>query len=140
MGNRLKSYREGASLSVISVAEALKIHRSTINGIESGKINFSINLFAKLLSHYGTDLGEFLRGFQMSDIPDEDLACHDMLNQILRSGIKEQVQGIRINLEAISEKVARLLKARDSPNPAMGEGKDSTVGSAAGRRQKQKHK
>jgi len=116
MGARLRHYRESAGLSILDVETRTKIRRSHLYRIEAGKANFSIDVFEKLLKACGVTLEEFLAGLRTSEIPSDVDDLYQMLDIIVGGKIPRQIEGIRVNLEAISEKVLRLIKARASPH------------------------
>lgn len=116
MGARFRKLREESGVTVSTLAERSGKDRSYIHDIETGRANFSIDIFAQLLSHCGVDFEEFLTGLEPSDAPAHHQEFYRMLRIILNSGIKDLIQGIRVNLEAISEKAVRLQNARASPS------------------------
>lgn len=125
-GERLKLYRKSAGLSVIELAERAQTARQVIYDIEKGNANYTVDQFIKVIRGCGVSVDEFLRG--VSAEPTEFHDLFHMLRIIATSGNKDLVHGIRINLEAISEKAVRLQKTRASPGPEIREGQDAVEG------------
>ena len=118
LGARLKKYREElAGRSVDEVAKDIGVGRQYVYQMEKGKANFAIDKYIRALRACGVSFEEFLEAMQSSDIPAEHRPFYDMLAVILKSGKKELIDGIRVNLEAISEKVQRLQKIEKDDKP-----------------------
>lgn len=128
LGPQLKRYREGAQLTVAAVAKAVGVGRQYIYLVEAGTANFTIETLVKYLRACGVPFEEFLRGMRAGDISPAEQRHRQMLNIIHKSDIADLVKGIEVNLEAISEKALRLVKARASPRPESGVGAGSTEG------------
>lgn len=110
MGRRLRELREQAGISVAGLAKQCKLDRTYIYDVENGTANWTIEHFATLLSACHSSLESFLAGLNSSDFSPEDETFHRMLGVILASGDDDLRFGIRINLEAISEKAVRVRK------------------------------
>lgn len=54
--NRVKKYRVNLGLSQLSLAKSIGVSRQTINMIENGKYNPSLDLCINLAKELGTDL------------------------------------------------------------------------------------
>ncbi len=112
-GKRLTLYRESAGLSVAELAQKAKTARQVIYDIENGSKNYTIDKFVRLLNACGISVEEFLRGSSGESEEFQDL--YYMLRAIIKSGNKDLIHGIRISLDAVSEKARRL--RRENPNP-----------------------
>ena len=113
IGKRLRELREAAGITVASIekrskADGKKIDRTYIYDIENGNANWSIEHLARILSYCHSSLESFFFGLQKSDIPVEQQPFHRMLATILNSKDPDLTFGIRVNLEAISEKAIRV--------------------------------
>jgi hypothetical protein len=161
MGDRLKHYMEKAELSVPKLESILeaKPRRSYIYKILEGTANFSINIYEKLLKTCNNvTLAECLRSLRdESGIPPDCADLYEKLDAIvaakhLGEEFARQVEGIRVNLEAI-ELTVRLMKdrlephhpneksqkkTRAQPSPTQGEG-DGTQGWDGARTAPRKH-
>jgi hypothetical protein len=109
MGQKLKDYR--GARRVVDVESATNIDKTTIYGIERGDINWTIDKVATLLAHYGTSLEDFLTGFKPSKAEADRQEFYRLLNIILDSGKTKQIDGIRVNLDAIADKCIALVEA-----------------------------
>jgi transcriptional regulator with XRE-family HTH domain len=112
IGKKLEGIRVKAGLSPGAIVkraklDGVKIDRSYIYDIESGEANWSIDKLTKILQYCHTSLESFFFGLQRSDIPPDHQPFHRMLEEILKSQDPDLTFGIRVNLEAISEKAAR---------------------------------
>ena len=54
--NRVKEFRQGKKLSQLALAKEIGVARQTVNLIENGKYNPSLELCIKLAEILGTDL------------------------------------------------------------------------------------
>ena len=133
MGERIKAYRTSKGLRVEDVAEATGIDKTTIYGIEAGRFNFTIDMFAKLLIHYKISFYDFLVGLKEDGYNEHDRELHRKLQVILDSNLPFHVQGITLNLQAIQELVERTLNPRrgrageDSERAKQGEKQSANV-------------
>ena len=122
IGQQFARLREEAGISQNKLAamargaEVTGANRSYIIDIEKGRANPTIETLANLLSLCGYDFEEFLTGMKASKVPPQHQNFHRMLSVILNSGNEDLIHGIRVNLEALSEKVMRL-RTRTTPNP-----------------------
>lgn len=113
LGERLKWYREHvAEISILELARKTETARQIIYDIEKGEYNFSIDAFEKILAGCGVSIEQLLRGMVPEDVNPAHEKFHAMLRTILDADDPELTVGIKINLEAISEKAARLKRAR----------------------------
>ena len=64
MKNKIKQFREEKKISQQELAELLNVSRQTINSIENGKFDPSLNLTIKIVRFFKKDLEEI---FQMND-------------------------------------------------------------------------
>ena len=64
MKNKIKQFREEKKISQQELAELLNVSRQTINSIENGKFDPSLNLTIKIDRFFKKDLEEI---FQMND-------------------------------------------------------------------------
>jgi transcriptional regulator with XRE-family HTH domain len=122
IGERLKELRKKAGVSPLfieqqSEKDGKKIDRTYIYDIEKGNANWSIDHLARILAYCHSSLESFFMGFQRSDVPLDHQPFHRMLMEILSSGDPDLVFGIRVNLEAISEKAARVKAPRQEHPP-----------------------
>jgi len=140
MGARLRRLREEAGIPVTQLAEDADIDRSYIHDIEAGRANPTLDVYAKLLSFCHVDFHEFLTGLQSTDVPLKHAEMQRMLSVILNSGVEDLIQGIRVNLEALSEKAMRLQKTRASPRPETREGRGGKESRGAGRSEERKRR
>jgi putative transcriptional regulator len=62
--NKIKQFREEKKISQQELAELLNVSRQTINSIENGKFDPSLNLTIKIVRFFKKDLEEI---FQMND-------------------------------------------------------------------------
>ena len=120
IGKRLRDLREGAGITVSEIARNASMDRTYIHDIEAGRANWSIDHLARLLQQYHSSLESFFVGMRSNEIPPEHADLFRMLAIILDSRDPDLAFGIRVNLEAISEKAARIRRARDSPSPSKG--------------------
>jgi transcriptional regulator with XRE-family HTH domain len=116
MGERLQRLRLDAGLSVTKLAKLTKRDRTYIHDIEAGRANPTIEHYAELLSKCGVDFEDFLLGFRLETVPREHHEFHRMLSVILNSKVGDLVHGIRVNLEALSEKAARMKASQKKRN------------------------
>src|SRR5213593_958285 len=128
IGQHFTRLREEAGISQNKLADMARkaeltgANRSYIIDIEKGRANPTIETFANLLSLCGYDLEEFLTGLKSSNVPPGHHNFHRMLSVILNSGNDDLIHGLRVSLEALSEKAARLMKARASPTNSPSSG------------------
>lgn len=115
LGERLAAYRKIAGLSVGQLARKAGTPRQYIYDIEAGKVNFSLDQYTKLLMGCGASFEELLAGTNTSTVSPAFRDLFEMLLTIVSSGNKDLIHGIRVNLDAISEKAVRLMKIRGSP-------------------------
>jgi transcriptional regulator with XRE-family HTH domain len=141
IARKFREAREGAGMSqnrLAALAKDLGIpgERTTIIDIEQGRANPTIEYLAGLLSLCGVDFDDFLTGMNVSGEPLAHQRFHRLLADILRSGKKELIQAIGVNLEAIAEKAGRLKMRRPrEPTPDPGEdGRDEAVSQQAKRK------
>lgn len=59
--NQLKSYRTEKEITQKELAEEMNVSRQTINAIETGKYNPSLELALKVADYFSTDLEEIFR-------------------------------------------------------------------------------
>lgn len=64
MKNKIKQFREEKKISQQELAELLNVSRQTINSIENGKFDPSLNLTIKIVRFFKKDLEEI---FQIND-------------------------------------------------------------------------
>ena len=68
MKNKIKQFREEKNISQQELAELLNVSRQTINSIENGKFDPSLNLTIKIVRFFKKDLEEI---FQMNDLKED---------------------------------------------------------------------
>ena len=68
MKNKIKQFREEKKISQQELAELLNVSRKTINSIENGKFDPSLNLTIKIVRFFKKDLEEV---FQMNDLKED---------------------------------------------------------------------
>jgi len=119
LGEQLRQWREAAGLSILQLAEKMGTKRTFIYDIEAGRKNFTVDYWEKLLRACGVPPEEGLRGFSTSDMPREFQDLFRMLAIIVTKGNDDLIHGIRVNLDAISDKALRLHRPR-SPSPSPG--------------------
>ena len=68
MKNKIKQFREEKKISQQELAELLNVSRQTINSIENGKFDPSLNLTIKIVRFFKRDLEEI---FQMNDLKED---------------------------------------------------------------------
>ena len=68
MKNKIKQFREEKKISQQEFAELLNVSRQTINSIENGKFDPSLNLTIKIVRFFKKDLEEI---FQMNDLKED---------------------------------------------------------------------
>lgn len=68
MKNKIKQFREEKKISQQKLAELLNVSRQTINSIENGKFDPSLNLTIKIVRFFKKDLEEI---FQMNDLKED---------------------------------------------------------------------
>ncbi len=68
MKNKIKQFREEKKISQQELAELLNVSRQTINSIENGKFDPSLNLTIKIVRFFKKDLEEI---FQMNDLKED---------------------------------------------------------------------
>jgi putative transcriptional regulator len=66
--NKIKQFREEKKISQQELAELLNVSRQTINSIENGKFDPSLNLTIKIVRFFKKDLEEI---FQMNDLKED---------------------------------------------------------------------
>jgi len=66
--NKIKQFREEKKISQQEFAELLNVSRQTINSIENGKFDPSLNLTIKIVRFFKKDLEEI---FQMNDLKED---------------------------------------------------------------------
>lgn len=107
LGQQLKVLRESSGLTHKQLAEKLQCSRAWIYDVEEGRKNFTIDEYERLLHGCNASVESAMRGLNTSDIPAEFHDLYWMLRAIINSGNGKLVDGIRVNLEAISEKAMR---------------------------------
>lgn len=107
LGQQLKTLRESSGLSIKDLAEKLKCSRAWIYDVEHGRKNFTIDEYERLLQGCNASVESAMKGLNTSDIPAKFHDLYWMLRTIVNSGSGKLVDGIRVNLEAISEKAMR---------------------------------
>ena len=68
MKNKIQQFREEKKISQQELAELLNVSRQTINSIENGKFDPSLNLTIKIVRFFKKDLEEI---FQMNDLKED---------------------------------------------------------------------
>jgi len=127
LGHQLTIMRQAAGLSEGELADKLKCSRAWIYDVEAGRKNFTINEYDRLIQGCGTSTEQALAGLNTSDVPTEFHDLYWNLRTIIMTDNKDLIFGIRVNLDAISEKARNLKKARTpkprprSPTPEPGE-------------------
>jgi len=66
--NKIKQFLEEKKISQQELAELLNVSRQTINSIENGKFDPSLNLTIKIVRFFKKDLEEI---FQMNDLKED---------------------------------------------------------------------
>jgi putative transcriptional regulator len=66
--NKIKQFREEKKIGQQELAELLNVSRQTINSIENGKFDPSLNLTIKIVRFFKKDLEEI---FQMNDLKED---------------------------------------------------------------------
>jgi putative transcriptional regulator len=66
--NKIKQFREEKKISQQELAELLNVSRQTINSIENGKFDPSLNLTIQIVRFFKKDLEEI---FQMNDLKED---------------------------------------------------------------------
>lgn len=110
LGERLRRYRESLGISVQRLANAAGVSRQYVHLVEKGGANLTIDTYVNMLWACGVSFNEFLRGLHSSDIPESHQHAHQWLHEILDSEQDRVIEGILINLQAISL-LARTLKS-----------------------------
>jgi transcriptional regulator with XRE-family HTH domain len=108
LGAELRALREAAGINPADLAKKLGTSRAGIYEIEAGQKNFTVDQFDKLLRACGLSAERLLAGLSKSDLPYADQDFYRMLRIILESGDPDLRHGIRVNLDAISDKALRL--------------------------------
>jgi transcriptional regulator with XRE-family HTH domain len=116
LGKRLTAYRNAAGLSVAQLAKKAKTPRQYIYDIEAGKVNFTVDQYTKLLAGCGASFEELLAGTNTSTISPAFRDLFEMLTTIVNSGNSDLLHGVRVSLDAISDRASRLMKVRESPS------------------------
>jgi transcriptional regulator with XRE-family HTH domain len=138
LGERLKAYRKMAGLSVAQLGEKVNTPRQYIYDIEAGRVNYTVDQFARLLAGCGTSFEELLAGTNTSAVPVAFQDLFQMLQTIISSGNADLLHGIRVNLDAISDKALRMMKARASPSPEARVGQEAGGGTHTGGQRRRK--
>jgi transcriptional regulator with XRE-family HTH domain len=128
-GEKLRRYRVKTGRAVEDLAEEAGIGRQHWHSVESGeKVSVPLGTFVRMLRACGVPFSEFLRGMSTSDIPFEDQPMHEMLADVLRSGVPSLRETVSTSLKALSMMAAglksersRSKKKKPPPNPALGE-------------------
>lgn len=138
LGQKLKHYRETfANLTQQELADRAKIDRSWVINIEKGHSNYSIDEFISLVTNCGVSFESFLAGLEQTNIKPEHRDFHRDLNTILNSNDDDLVNGIRVNLRAISkEAVALKAASRAAKRTAANESAGQRTGAAIPNRKK----
>ena len=131
LGERLKQLREKAEMSITDLARKMETSRSHISEIEKGTKPFTGELYDRLVRACNSTPEAAFAGLgQIRDQPEGFGEFYWMLDQILSVAPfgdegKRIVDGIRLNLEAISEKALKFRKGqktRGSPTFEQGTG------------------
>ena len=107
LGERLTALRRAAGLSVPQLASKIRKSRAWIYDVESGAKNFTVDEYEKLVRGCGWSPEAVFAGPEASTIP-HDLAW--MLQTILKSKDSKLIDGIRVDLDAISRMALSLDK------------------------------
>lgn len=122
-GEALAKLRKAVGLSVLDLSRKSGTSRNTIYELEAGRLNVTLDQYEKLLGACGVSVEEWIAGFDQDQlqalIPRDHQDLFHMLRIIATSGNQDLLHGIRVNLDAISEKALRLAKKHPPPQPSQ---------------------
>ena len=135
LGEQLTQYRKRAKKSVLDLKKKSGISRQSIYDIEAGRQNVTPDQFERLLHACDVTPEQWLAGLDekaLSKIPRRHQGLIEMMKTIIESGDEGLIEGVRVFLDAVSDKVLQK-RSRGSPSPEKG---DAGGHEAAGSRKK----